>query len=103
MENKIHCKRAYKCGICDTEYENVQDRMSCEMKCIEKLQEEKRRAEEKKRKEEKKARKEEVDEAIRKAVKLYNNYVDDYGCYEYDGKPTDNTFFPSRLWNYFMF
>ena len=103
MENQIHCKRAYKCGICDTEYESVQDRMSCEMKCIKKQQEEEKRAAEEKRQAEQKMRKEAVDEAVQRAVKLYRDYVHDYGHYEYEGELVENLFFPSKLWHYFGF
>ena len=103
MDNNIHCKRAYKCGICDTEYETVQERMHCEKKCIKKAEEIARKAEEKKKAEEQKLRKEAVDEAIKRAAKLQRDYVKDYGHYEYEGELVENIFFPSKLWHYFTF
>lgn len=103
MDNQICCKRAYKCAICDTEYETVQERMSCEMKCIKKQQEEERKAAEAKRLAEQQLRKEAVDEAIRRAAKLQRDYVRDYGHYEYEGELIENVFTPSKLWHHFVF
>lgn len=103
MDNQIHCKRVYKCGICDTEYQSVQERMSCEMKCIKIQQEEEKKKAEAKKLAEQKLRKEAVDEAIKRAAKLQRDYVNDYGHYEYEGEMVENIFFPSKLWNHFMF
>ena len=103
MDNQIHCKRAYKCGICDTEYETVQERMSCEMKCTKKQEEEERKAAEAKKAAEQKLRKEAVDEACKRALRLQRDYINDYGHYEYEGEVLENIFFPSKLWHNFLF
>ena len=76
-------RRAYKCSICDKEYDLPQDRAQCELKCYEKQEEEKRLAAEKKKVEERNARKKAVDEAFDKAYKLKDEYVKDYGRYRY--------------------
>lgn len=101
MENNIYCKRAYKCGICDNEYPTVQERMSCEMKCTKKQKEAERKAAEEKKLAEQKLRKEAVDEAIKIAAKLQNEYVKDYGHYEYEGEIIPNVFWPNKIWHLF--
>ena len=100
-ENKIYCRQAYKCGICGNEYESVQSRMNCEMACIKRQKEEERKAEEAKKAAEQKLRKEAVTEAIKRAAKLMNDYVKDYGHYEYEGEIVPNVFWPSKIWGFF--
>lgn len=82
-KNKWCARLAYKCAICDKEYDNVKDRVECELACLKKQEEEKRLAAEKKKKEEKIARKKEVDEALAYAYKLKDEYIKDYGSYVY--------------------
>ena len=101
MEDKTYYKKAYKCGICDSEYQSVQERMHCEMKCIKKQKEEEKKAEEAKKVAEQKLRKEAVDEAIKRAAKLQNEYVKDYGHYEYEGEIIPNIFWPNKIWHMF--
>ena len=76
-------KEAYKCGICNKPYDNIEERMACESKCYAKRKEE----EEKRKKDElaeaKKARKEEVDLACKKYLELRSAYLKDYGHYTY--------------------
>ena len=100
-ENKIYCRQAYKCGICGTEYEDVLERAKCEIKCVKQKAEEKRQAEEAKKAAEQKLRKEAVTEAIKRAAKLMNDYVKDYGHYEYEGEIVPNVFWPSKIWSFF--
>lgn len=100
-QNNFYYKPAYKCGICGNEYESVQERMYCEMKCVKQQKEEARKAEEAKKASEQKLRKEAVDEAIKRAVKLQSDYVKDYGHYEYDGEIIPNVFWPNKIWHYF--
>ncbi len=101
MENKVYCKPAYKCGICDSEYQSVQERMNCEIKCTKKQKEEERKAAEAKKVAEQKLRKEAVDEAIKRAAKLQNDYIKDYGHYEYEGEIVSNVFWPNKIWHFF--
>ena len=101
MENQVYCKKAYKCGICDNEYKTVQERMNCEIKCVKKQQEAERKAAEEKKLAEQKLRKEAVDEAIKRASKLQNEYVKDYGHYEYEGEIIPNVFWPTKIWHMF--
>ena len=100
-QNNFCYKHTYKCGICNTEYSTVKERMSCEKSCIKKQEEEERKAAELKKAEEQKMRKEAVDEAIKRAVKLQNDYVKDYGHYEYEGEIIPNVFWPSKIWHLF--
>ena len=102
-ENTVERKVRYKCGICGKNHFSVYDRMNCEMSCIKKQQEEERKAAEAKKIAEQNMRKEAVDEAIKRAVKLHNDYVKDYGHYEYEGELIENIFLPSKLWHHFVF
>ena len=77
--NNMYVKPQYKCAICEKVYDDVQDRMNCEMKCLKKKQEEEKKAAEAKKKAEKDARKKEVDEAFESFMKLYDAYTKDYG------------------------
>lgn len=101
-EKKVYCRQAYKCGICNTEYPTVKERMSCEKSCIKKQEEEAKKAAAAKKASEQKLRKEAVDEAIRRAAKLQNEYIKDYGHYEYEGEIIPNVFWPSKIWHYFI-
>ena len=102
-ENTVGRKVRYKCGICGKSHFSVYDRMNCEMSCVKKQQEEERKAAEEKKAAEQKMRKDAVDEAIKRAAKLQNDYVKDYGSYEYKGELIDNIFLPSKLWHHFVF
>ena len=107
-ENKMYSKPAYKCAICGKVYDNVQDRMNCEMACLKKKQEEEKAAAEAKKKAERDARCAEVSKALDNAYKLMNDYIKDYGSYQYNGKLKDLDslnldFFPSKLWHHFWY
>ena len=82
-ENKWCARLAYKCAICGKEFDDVKDRVECELTCLKKQEEEKKLAEAKKKKEEQAARMKEVDEALAHAYKLKDKYIEDYGIYTY--------------------
>lgn len=98
----------YKCGICQTEYQDVQSRMNCEMSCLKKKQEEEKKATEAKKNAEKNTRFAEASNALDNAFALVNKCVEDYGAFRYNGKLKDLDalnldFFPSKLWHHFWF
>ena len=78
-ENKIYSKPQYKCGICGTIFDSIEERMNCEANCIKKQKEAAKKAAEAKRKAEKETRKTEVTAAIKRANKLLEEYIKDYG------------------------
>lgn len=100
MEVKAY-KPAYKCGICDKEYETISERMKCEQACLKKQEEEAKKAAEAKKKKEQNDRKAEVDAAFENLHKLVSAYVEDYGYYSYDDSRNGSFNWPSRLWNNF--
>ena len=107
-ENKIYNKPMYKCGICDTVYNSIQERAACEIKCLKKQEQEAKAAAEAKIKAEKDTRSAEVTKALENAYTLLAKYIKDYGSYSYNGnlKELDmNTldYFPSKLWHHFWF
>ena len=71
----------YKCEICGNSYENLEDRIDCEVKCLEarKVAEEKRKQAE--RDAEKETRRAEVEAAQQKYLDLLSKYVEDYGIF----------------------
>lgn len=80
-ENKMTTKSMYKCAFCDSVYENIEERMNCERKClIDQQTKAKKEAEEQKAKE-RDARYKEVCEALNKANELRQKYLEDYGCF----------------------
>lgn len=83
MENKTYKKPVYKCAICGEVYETIPKRMNCEQACLKKQEEEARKAEETKKEIEYAARKAKVDQAYETFVELRNQFVKDYGSYEY--------------------
>ena len=107
-ENKMYPKPQYKCAICGEIYDDVQNRMNCEMKCLKKQQEEEKKAAEDKKRAEKDIRQKEVTVALDNAFTLVNKFIEDYGSYKYDGKlnaleARNMDFFPSKLWHHFWF
>lgn len=88
-DKKVYVKSQYTCAICGKIYDEVQERMNCEMKCLKKKQEEEKKTAEAKKKAEKDARKKEVDEAFESFMKLYDAYTKDYGRYEFSYDTTN--------------
>ena len=106
-ENKMYCKPVYKCGICGKEYPSIAERMKCEQACLKQQEEEAKKAAEAKKKTDKDVRKKEVDEAIKHAAKLLDDYIKDYGKFEYESddgkdKATLDYFWPGKLWHFFL-
>lgn len=107
-DNNMYVKPQYKCAICGEIYDDVQNRMNCEMKCLKKKQEEEKKAAEAKKKAEKDARKKEVDEAFENLIKLHDAYIEDYGYYEYERNDIDKStismpHWPNKFWHNFWF
>lgn len=71
----------YKCGICGKEYENIEDRIACETKCLHdrKVAEEKRKK--MKLEQEKETRRKEVQMAWDHYSDLLKAFIEDYGSY----------------------
>lgn len=92
MENKTYAKPMYKCAICGNTYDEIEERMHCERKCIKQKKEEMKKAAAEKKQAEQKARKAEVDAAINKASELLNKYVADYGKYSMKSDAQDSLF-----------
>ena len=101
-ENKIYSKPQYKCGICGTIFDSIEERMKCEANCIKKQKEEAKKATEAKRKAEKETRKTEVTAAIKRANKLLEEYIKDYGNYEYYSDTDDFKKFQKWLHNFWF-
>lgn len=80
---KMYARKAFKCSICDKEYENAMDRARCELACGKKQEEEAQKAAEAKKKEMKIADEAQVDEAFAAAYKLRDEFVKKYGAYSY--------------------
>ena len=91
MENKMYARKAFKCSICDKEYEDAMDRARCELACGKKQQEEAKKAAEAKKQADKMARKAKVDKAYDEADKLRDEYVEDYGVYVRTSGDVTNT------------
>lgn len=105
-DNKIYNKPMYKCAICGEIYESIQERINCEMACLNKQQEEEKKAAEAKLEAEKDERFAEASAALDNAFMLVNKCVEDYGSFQYRGKVSNldmlnMDFFPSKLWHHF--
>ena len=78
--------RQYKCALCDRVYNEIEDRIDCEIRCLQKHKEEENRKAQIKKAQEREARRKEVEEAMTRADELVDKYVQDYGMYcECDG------------------
>jgi len=79
--DKMYARKAFKCSICDKEYENAMDRARCELACGKKKEEEARKSAEAKRHAEQLASQLKVDDAYDLADKLRDEHVNNYGVY----------------------
>lgn len=88
----------YKCEICGKTYENLEERIGCEVKCLEdrKIAEEKRKVAELEVK--KAERRAEVEAAQKKYLELLAKYVEDYGMFS-----TKNTGIFPHWTDYFLY
>lgn len=107
-ENKVYTKPQYKCALCGRAYDEVQERMNCEMKCIKTKQAEEKKAAEAKKKAEKDKRYNEANVALDNAFVLINKYIEDYGSFMYGGKykgldMLNMDCFPSKILHHFFF
>ena len=112
-ENKNCTKPQFECGICGKLYDDIQGRVWCETACIKKQKEAAKAAAEAKKKKEQEARKVELDSAIKYATELLNNYLKDYGSYDYNDVLSnmdtsfikrlcsDNIYYPTKLFHRF--
>lgn len=106
MENNKNCKKSYKCEICGSTYELIEERISCETACLKKQKEEEKRIAKEKLNAEKTARQQAVSDALDDVYALVSKYVEDYGSFTYNGKykgldMLNMDFFPSKLWHHF--
>lgn len=81
---KMYARKAFKCSICDKEYENAMDRARCELACGQRREEEAKKIAEAKKKEEQEARWAEVEMAHKHYVELYDAYLNDYEFDNYE-------------------
>ena len=107
-ENDIYAKKFYKCGICEKTYETIKERSNCEVACIKRQKEEEARLAKEKLQAEKDARCVDASNALDKAFDAVNQYIKDYGSFQYKGKikelnDMNMDYFPSRLWHHFWF
>jgi hypothetical protein len=99
MENKVCAKPMYKCAVCGEVYDSIAQRVNCEQTCLKKQEEEARKAEEAKKEIEYAARKAKVDQAYETFVELRNQFVKDYGPYEYRVVSNCEKYLPFRwMW-----
>ena len=101
-------KQLYKCAICCSEYETIQDRANCETACVKKVLEAEKKAAAAKIEAEKDERFAEASSALDNALALVNKCVEDYGSFKYNGKldileKLNMDFFPSKLWHHFWY
>ena len=72
-------KTIFKCGFCQKVYSSIEERMSCEQKCLHEKQENERLAEKKRLLEEQKNRQTELIECYKRLERLRDEYIEDYG------------------------
>lgn len=102
-ENNIYAKPKYKCAICGKVYDTIEERMKCEQSCINRKKELEKKAEAAKKKAEKETRKKELDEAIKHAAKLLEDWNKDYGFYRFidESLTTSDALWFSKLNEFF--
>ena len=91
--------KTYICAVCGKMHTDIIKRANCEIKCMQKKEEEEKQAELRKKEAEYGKRKEEVDNAFNKAYELKEKFVSDYGHYTY-GWSSTTTGQPS-IWRFF--
>ena len=101
MDDKIYTKPMYKCGVCDTTYDDILERAKCEITCTKKKKEKERAVAAAKKEAEYTDRKKEVDSAFDNAYELREKFLKDYGSYTYrkSASNSSNLYLPfSWLW-----
>lgn len=85
MENEVKDvnipKKMYKCAVCGKIYDNIQDRMNCERKCIEEVKAKNEELLKAKREQEKLDMEKDINNAANKYYEMLNNYIDKYKTY----------------------
>lgn len=69
----------YKCGICGKEYENIEDRIACETKCLHDRKVAEEKCKQMKLEKEKETRRKEVQMAWDHYSDLLKAFIEDYG------------------------
>lgn len=103
MDKKMYARQAFKCSVCNNEYNNALDRAHCELACLKRQEEEAKKAAELKKKEEKAARHAEVTKLIDDACVALTEYIELYGEYEYETSEETDELDALKLLHYFMF
>lgn len=101
----MNTEKTYICAICGKEHPTVQSRMTCEMNCLRKQEEEAKKAAEAKKKAEQETRRAEVTKAIDDACALMEAYIHDYKTYTYNGKSDlfKDTYSPTKFLHHLLF
>ena len=88
-------KATYRCAICGKSYDTIDERVTCETKCLAARKKAQVELEKKKLEEEKATRKAEIEKKYKELSALVNDYCNDYGSlqigdtrYFYDNMPT---------------
>ena len=96
MENKM-----YKCALCGKEYQTIQQRNTCETKCLVYHAEQERKAAEAKRRAEQDKREKEITIAVENVIDLIQTFVKDYGHYPfYNTMPKNLEHVPTAILKY---
>ena len=103
MEKKMYARQAFKCSVCNNEYDNALDRAHCELACLKRQEEEAKKAAQLKKQEEQKARHAKVTELIDAACAALTEYIELYGEYEYESSEEADELDALKLLHYFMF
>lgn len=74
VKNNIVGKPMYKCGICGKVYDNIEDRMNCEKKCIHDLKVKNEKIKQEQKEKERKS----MEDSINGLANQYYNMIDKY-------------------------
>ena len=77
--DEVSNKMVYHCAICGKPYDIVEQRVSCETKCLAERKKAQAELEKKKLEEKKTTRKEEIEKKYKELSTLVKNYINDYG------------------------
>ena len=72
-------KATYRCAICGKSYDTIDERVTCETKCLAARKKAQAELEKKKLEEEKTTRKAEIEKKFKELSNLVNDYCKDYG------------------------
>ena len=83
-------KPQYRCAICNTAYDEIEDRTKCEQTCLKKQAEERKKRQQEALSAKKDERYKELCDAISKTSELYRKYLKDYGSFYYGDDSTNS-------------